>query len=809
MDFDLPAKEGVERPQDLELQVIHHQLLLAGNDYTRAARQEARRAVRAELQAVAAARLDPWSRWKREQALLEPAFRKAYAQFEPLDDASFFRLESKDDPNYAAGKPPTRVTRYATTRGNFREHHSVHGRDVTAGNLLANYSYLFLPDPLRPGCRYLLVQRDGRKVSFLFDEDRTISRAIKVNQSGYSPLARRKVAYLGAWQAGVGPVSFEAWKDKTFDVVDAETRRRVFAGTVRRAARNDAAATGEDLYELDLSGLDARGEFYLRLPGVGRSWPFYHHAEGVGRAFFIHLRGLFHQRAGHALEPAYTGWPRPLAHASAFACDYAVDSPYNENAVPTHPFAAIRAHVKANPDREWGPPGRGGVGGWYDAADYDRRWWHYDVVYDLLLAYEIAPENFTDGQAHTYESRNGIPDLLDEAAWGLLVWRNSQNERGGVSGHCEQVQHPDGFSWKPNGRPPHDPNRMYFSAATREASLRYAAAAAHLSRLLAPFDAPGAKGWLESALRAYGFGSDPAHHYRRDNYAGTGKPFSESEELILISACLAGLELYKATGRKDYLRRAVELYPRMKPFLTWPVKTVREDFWWAFYDDPAIPEPIRARAREDSLRGAQEPLAAVEQNVYRNPTDPRRLGWGGSVGTPQLRRIMMAYALTRDPKYLDAAALCMDWIQGCNPLGLSWTSGIGYVYPWCFMHWESEEDGVLDPVPGITLYGVTGGIPRGALSNGLHLGRFEGARFVVDKKLNPDAAAPDRIPLWRRFFMDYHDYPPMQEFTVGETISPCVLACGVLMGKGWKPSERLKAMRPREEKHLFGLWPTP
>jgi len=96
-------------------------------------------------------------------------------------------------------------------------------------------------------------------------------------------------------------------------------------------------------------------------------------------------------------------------------------------------------YARSHEDVERGPPGRGGVGGWYDAADRDRRRWHYDVVYDLLLAYETAPGNFTDGQAPTYESRNGIPDIVDEAAWGLLVWRRSQDERGGVSGYCEQV----------------------------------------------------------------------------------------------------------------------------------------------------------------------------------------------------------------------------------------------------------------------------------------------------------------------------------------------------------------------------------
>jgi hypothetical protein len=34
-----------------------------------------------------------------------------------------------------------------------------------------------------------------------------------------------------------------------------------------------------------------------------------------------------------------------------------------------------------------------------------------------MLAYEMAPKNFTDGELNIPESRNDVPDILDEAAW--------------------------------------------------------------------------------------------------------------------------------------------------------------------------------------------------------------------------------------------------------------------------------------------------------------------------------------------------------------------------------------------------------
>ncbi len=116
----------------------------------------------------------------------------------------------------------------------------------------------------------------------------------------------------------------------------------------------------------------------------------------------------------------------------------------------------------------------------------------------------------------------------------------------------------------------------------------------------------------------------------------------------------------------------------------------------------------------------------------------------------------------------------------------------------------------------MTLYGVTGQIPDGVKLDGFNLEHKNGRSYVIDKLLLPNSymklegeAKTPSIPYWRRFVQDYHDNPPMQEYSVWETISPTVLVYGVLMGEGWMPSDKLKNMQPRDEKYLFGLWMTP
>ena len=61
------------------------------------------------------------------------------------------------------------------------------------------------------------------------------------------------------------------------------------------------------------------------------------------------------------------------------------------------------------------------TGGWHDAADYLQ----YvatsaNATYNLLMAWRDNPDAFGDQcQANGLAGSNGIPDILDEARWGL------------------------------------------------------------------------------------------------------------------------------------------------------------------------------------------------------------------------------------------------------------------------------------------------------------------------------------------------------------------------------------------------------
>jgi Cellulase N-terminal ig-like domain len=363
MDFSFPTYEGVEEGGSMDLQVLSSGLVIIGNDYTLPARKRARESRIEKLTAVEKQGGNKWVIQKQVDAIMREAFIETYTEYEKLDRVDFFSLISGDDPAYKQERRPTKVTRFCHSRGNFREFHIANDRVQTSGNYLGNFSYVFLPEPLKSGSAYTISQSDGRKTTFLYDEDQTVSRAIKVNQTGYLPSVSRKYAYLGAWQAGIGSVDFSKWNDKPFEVVNADSREVVHTGTIKLLAQNpknhlhkkEHLSAGEDIYEMDLSGLKAEGDFYIRIRGIGRSWPFHHGQEAYGRAFYIHLRGLFHQRGGHELKREHTGWPRPMAHEKAYLADYVPSIPYYKTPVQT--FPAILRFEKQNPDApEWRPP---------------------------------------------------------------------------------------------------------------------------------------------------------------------------------------------------------------------------------------------------------------------------------------------------------------------------------------------------------------------------------------------------------------------------------------------------------------------
>ncbi|MGH9559983.1 MAG: cellulase N-terminal Ig-like domain-containing protein, partial [Terracidiphilus sp.] len=124
--------------------------------------------------------------------------------------------------------------------------------------------------------------------------------AIKVDQVGY-PLHGPKVALVGA-------------PAKTFEVRSSGDDKVVFQGNLG-AAQFDPDS-GDTVEAADFSGLQQAGQYYINVPGVGRSWNFKVADDVYEHTYYMAMRAFYGQRCGTAVDlgPEFPGYSHPACH---------------------------------------------------------------------------------------------------------------------------------------------------------------------------------------------------------------------------------------------------------------------------------------------------------------------------------------------------------------------------------------------------------------------------------------------------------------------------------------------------------------
>ena len=593
------------------------------------------------------------------------------------------------------------------------------------------------------------------------------SPLFKVNQVGYHP-GQPKFVYMGAW---LGP-KLGAWRMRAggdgargWKLVDAKTGDVALVSPVPPVHRIDdgfskegTPFTGEYTYEMDFSSVTNEGVYYVQVDGVGRSSDFRIWRGAAEDAFRVHMGGLYQKRCGIAKCEPYTHWTAGACHTNIVRGTFAPE----EGKLPkgVRWFDVIRH----NTDWENGE-GIAVSGGWHDAADYDRRPEHLNIVNDLCAVYLMKPSNFSDGQLAIPENANGIPDILDEAEWGLRHLLGVQQKDGGVGTWIESTGHPG-----PGNVAERDPMRYAVSRATRGSSLAYAAHAALLARCHDSFR----KKYLDSAKRAWDFAmrSEPSS----ETFVVKWKKFrilTETEEIpwrespVLPSAPFikAAVNLHALTGDESYLdaldqkRREIE-------------EDLKKNEWrwfaltFAGERELGIPpqaSKLMAEWERRLLNRAKDMLEQIDgAYAYRCPWwGPGKghcdaMSWGNSHPLRRAQTLVAAHRIKGDDAYLRGAFAALDFHNGCNPVGTTLTSGLGQVYPISFLDLPSYVDGIAEFVPGISPYRWTYGMPARA----------------VAMVYGGDKGFATKCPVWRRWGNIENLTVGASEYTVWETLAP-------------------------------------
>ena len=725
----------------------------------------------------------------------------------PLDVAAAtrpdrYRIASADDPTYRRPRTPLGVGRkskgtdFAWFVDRWENGRAVNDRPDHAKE---HWLYLELPAPLRPGRTYT-VRATGlganaaapRKITF--DVARARSEAVHVNTLGHVPDAPAKYAYVYHWMGDRGSLDLRAYEGRPFHLIDAKTRKRAFSGKLRfRRARTgqetfhkaDSPPDGNflkaDVWECDFSAFRRPGAYVVAVEGVGCSWPFRIDRDVYRPAFRTVARALYHNRSGIALTKPYTTFERPAPHHPRLTPGFAGKLRYTRVRWPEWgseggDAKALMAESPGPLDDAWG---------WYqDAGDWDGYYSHLRVAQELLLAFDMGPGNFTDGELNLPESGNGVPDLLDEAAWLPRFCRRLRAElvskgwgTGGVglrvAGDAFGTDEGTTADGKKVGRGSwEDTDRVYMvSGEDPWSTYRYAGAAAalaHAYRLAGVKADPRGVDWAREAAEAYAWAKA---NTRPGDEAG---PKAGAE--LRHPRAYAAAALFRLTGEKAYEAQFARDTEWIKPdTLLWE-EPAYGPFVYALGGGKAAPDAaLLARMRAAILRTADESLI--------NTPARRALRWGGNfyfpmlVGqqtTPWVLEGAVAYTLTRrtEPararRYLGALYTTCDYFLGTNALNQTWVTGLGPRHPTQIFHMDAWYNGKGRPHPGL--------IPYSPWRKEKEFGAGPWDADWANKTVYP---AIDAWPGNERWFSN-RSSPLASEFTVHQNLGPAAAIFGWL-----------------------------
>ena len=574
------------------------------------------------------------------------------------------------------------------------------------------------------GREYELKTPYGNR-KFKFDSHSIFCESIKTNQAAYSALSKVRYANFTIWLGTGGTRKIEG-PLPTYEVFSQITGKTIAKGTLEEKGMDTTA--GGFIYRIDLSKVPEGGPYKIAVKGYGCSWPFGVGGEFIKRAAYITFRGQYYQRCGCPIDT-----PAIREHA-CHSVVYDVDGPIGEaNIVVQGNEPTFRCY-----------------GGYHDAGDADRRAYHIANPMINLMAYEAFPKMFFDGQFdipgdfdsnfNIVNKRNKIPDILDEAAWGTLIWEYLQNEDGSIHFGTETKGYPEPFA-----APMDLDTKKYGTVKTdNRATCPAAGLFLHLARHIKPYNPEKSKELLARGDKAFAYGSsamaDPEklyYHIQRYLLTHNEADHQKVKELYKIAGDLKknlfGTVGYSLNDRNFDNPAYIFSYIVAKDVIT----------------DPEIVSFFRSAIKD----AAEANIAELGKHTFPVGNTPERGGWGHNVRQNHYATAsMLMWSLTGEQKYIDAASELLDYKMGLNPIGISYVTHLGFDQ----VHNPHDRESAyteslgIGSKPGITVFGpgITG---RGT------------ANSTVIPRLNEMAK--------ERQYVDDRETISFNEFTIFETLA--------------------------------------
>lgn len=549
--------------------------------------------------------------------------------------------------------------------------------------------------------KYILVFLLGTFV-FSVVSSRETPESIRLNQVGFYPEAQ-KIAVITGAEGGIFIIQHSKTGEVVYKGALGDLHKSIFSDKVTRIA--------------DFSAFSKPGSYVLYVQNVGTSYPFKIKNDVFRELTKGLIKSYYYQRMSIPLKTKYAGkWSRPEGHP--------------DDKVFIHPSAV-------SPGRPEGTA-ISSPKGWYDAGDYNKYIVNSGITMGTLLSlYEDFPGYFEKLDLNIPESRNKVPDLLDEILWNLRWMLTMQDPSdGGVYNKVTNAAF-DGMIM-----PDKAIKQRYVVQKSTGAALDFAAVMAQAGRIFKMFgnELPGLadsciyaaeKAWKWAIANPGTFYNQRANNklYKPEITTGEYGDRSFSDEFIW-AAC----ELMVTTGRDEYYK-AVNIFPdTLMPLPSWGNVRLSGYYTLIKFEKnlTAIAKAGLPMLKKRLILSADKLLFGVSERAYMTPmgSSANEFVWGSNgVAANQGILLIQVYRMTGDKKYLNNALSNLDYLLGRNATGYSYVTGFGKKTPMFPHHRPSEADDISDPVPGL-------------LAGGPNPGRQDGCKY---SSILPDEAYLDAV----------------------------------------------------------------
>jgi len=477
---------------------------------------------------------------------------------------------------------------------------------------------------------------------------------VRASTIGHTTTAGKRATYVGP----EGP----------FEIRSAADDSVVFDG----AAGPEVVAqdTGETVHVIDFTDLQAPGEYYVQIPGVGKSAPFVIADDVFLEPFYGAMLGMYGLRCGTGVSFTWQG--ATFGHNECHLNDVA-------------------------------------PGGWHDAGDYGKYTTNGSFSLAMMLfAWEHYREKLEPLELPIPEQGGALPDYLDECKYQVDWLLGMQDQDSGgvydrLTPYCASCG-ADNQPFDPlTTMPEASTNDRRLAPISTPATADFAAVLARSARVFEPYDADYAATLTDAAMRAWQYLVDNPQPKAPTNINYTGYYLTGDPD----DRFWAAAEIFETTGDEG----ALEAFETKAPMMSFP-----PNWDWADVQNLGLLTYLsstRDGRNEDRVAELTTAMfnqadimkANADRHAYGRALD-RTYYWGiNGVIARTAMTLEVAARMSNDDTYRRTSAYQLDHLFGRNYYSRSFVTGMGANPPLNPHHRPSIGDGVPAPWPGLLIGG--------------------------------------------------------------------------------------------------------